>query len=266
MDDLKAIARVPAGRPPTGRLLDRLLDAVMPPRCVGCRSLGALLCPQCLQQVRPLSASLCSRCGQPVPASGRCRSCEQRDLPVSAVRSAALYGDPVSVAIQRFKYHGQVGLAEPLGGLLVACWQAQPEGVDLVVPVPLHERRLCQRGYNQARLLAEVFCRGACLPLLAPGVLRRSVDTAQQVALDAQARQRNVAGAFSWHGPPLRVGRVLLIDDVMTTGSTLDACGEILRSAGADQVWGLTVARAFGQVLGNAVGPGAGVDIRVKGD
>lgn len=256
LEDLEAIARVPRGRSLAGHLLDSLLDALMPPRCVGCRALGALLCSRCLHQVKPVPSWLCHRCGRPLVDPGRCTICALSDPPVGTVRSAALYGKPLNVAIQRFKYHGQVGLAEPLGGLMVACWRAQPEEVDLVVPVPLHERRQRQRGYNQARLLAEVFCRWIGLPLLAPWVLRRSVDTPQQVALDARERQRNVAGAFSWHGPQLGAARVLLVDDVMTTGSTLDACGEVLRSMGAGQVWALTVARVFQGDTGAAAGLG----------
>ena len=123
-------------------------------------------------------------------------------------------------------------------------WQSGSVEVDLVAAVPLHERRLAERGYNQAELLAVEFCRVARLPHLAPGMLARQKSTEHQVGLGLQERRRNVEGAFTWNGPSLQSATVLLIDDVATTGSTLNACAEALLQAGAGALWALTAARA----------------------
>lgn len=135
---------------------------------------------------------------------------------------------------------------QPLGQLLVDYWQAREVSTDLVIPVPLHERRQRERGFNQSQLLATAFCRGNSLPMVQDGVLRRNRETKQQVLLGVEDRKQNVAGAFGWHGPPLDGVKVLLIDDVATTGSTLEACAEVLLGSGASKVWALTVARAGG--------------------
>jgi ComF family protein len=160
------------------------------------------------------------------------------------IRSVGLYAYPLDAAIQSLKYEGVMAIAEPLGQLMADYWPARAVATDLVVPVPLHERRLRTRGFNQARLLATVFCRCVGLPLIHEGLLRRGRDTPQQVKLGPDERRHNVTGAFAWHGPPLQGARVLLIDDVATTGATLAACGQVLREAGATRVCALTVARA----------------------
>jgi ComF family protein len=161
------------------------------------------------------------------------------------IRSAGLYAAPLSSAIQQLKYDGVMAIAGPLGRLLADYWQPLGLAVDLVVPVPLHRRRLQERGFNQARLLAVAFCCRAGLALVQEGMLRRDRDTPQQVKLGLEERRHNVTGAFAWHGPPLQGARVLLVDDVATTGATLAACAQALREAGARRVWALTVARAI---------------------
>lgn len=243
---LASLASVPGPDSNLGRLAARLLNVIFPPRCVGCERVGALFCDTCRQQVQPIPRPLCLRCGRPLPASGCCPECSQGQFAVSAIRAAGVYTEPLSSAIRQFKYGNQQELGKPLGQLLAHYWQERSVPADLVVPVPLHKQRLRTRGYNQARLLAITFCRQVGLPLLAPDVLCRVRDTRQQVLLDETERRQNVAGAFAWQGPHLTDVKVLLIDDVATTGSTLEACGEALLAAGAAKVWALTVARAVG--------------------
>jgi ComF family protein len=163
---------------------------------------------------------------------------------LSGIRSAGVYKPPLSLAIRRFKYRGRTDLAASLGRLMAQAWQSNPRPIDFVAPIPLHEKRLAERGYNQAALLAAELCRAAHLPLVAPGLLTRQKDTEHQVQLGLEERQRNVKDAFVWIGPPLTGATVLLIDDVATTGSTLEACAEALIHAGAGSVHALTVARA----------------------
>jgi ComF family protein len=204
-----------------------------------------MLCPGCQAQVRPVPLPVCIRCGQPLHAPGRCDRCAAGRFHVCALRGAAIYAEPLSRVIHQFKYEGRPELHEPLGQLLAGYWRNRSVTVDLVAAVPLHENRRRARGFNQSELLATVLCRQAGLPLLRPDVLCRARDTEQQMLLKPAERHANVHNAFCWTGPPLDGSKVLLIDDVATTGSTLEACAEALLAAGAGKVWALTVARAL---------------------
>lgn len=243
---LAALAPVPPIPNAPASLTGRMLDLLFPRRCAGCGRAGEMLCPACLGQVQPVPQPVCTRCGRPTPAPGRCDACAAGRFHVSAIRAAAIYAEPLSQAIHQFKYEGRPELHEPLGQLLAGYWQGRSVTVDLVAAVPLHATRLAERGYNQCDLLAEVLCRAARLPLLRPGVLNRQRETQQQALLGPAERRANVQGAFHWTGPALGGCKVLLVDDVATTGSTLEACAEALLAAGAGKVWALTVARALG--------------------
>jgi ComF family protein len=147
-------------------------------------------------------------------------------------------------ALHRFKYEGWRALAPALAGLIA---ERLPEPVRTaesrcLLAVPLHRRRLRERGYNQSALLAGELRRRWALPD-GPGRLVRLRDTAPQVGLDRPARRRNVADAFVWDGPDLAGRAILLVDDVATTGSTLEACGRALKAASAGRVEAVTVAR-----------------------
>lgn len=243
---LRALASVPPASRPSAPSKTDLLDLLFPLRCAGCDKVGVMLCAACLAQVQPVPAPVCWRCGRPLAAAGRCAGCETGAFTVSAIRAAAVYAEPLSQILHRFKYEGRRELAEPLGGLLAAYWQGRRVTADLVVAAPLHASRLAERGYNQSELLAAVLCQKTRLPLLHTEVLRRERATEQQALLGPQERWANVHGAFRWHGPPLVGVKVLLVDDVATTGATLEACGDALLAAGAGKVWALTVARALG--------------------
>lgn len=161
------------------------------------------------------------------------------------VRAAALHTEPLRTAIHQMKYESSPALAAPLARYLVAAyrrpeWRALPHPITGVTPVPLHAERQAERGYNQSELLARAFCAAVRLPLQ-EGWLARVRLTQQQVGLDAAARAANVSGAFAAH-PEVRGQAILLIDDVFTTGATLDACAHAARQAGAAAVYGLTLA------------------------
>lgn len=231
------------------------LDLFFPRSCVGCRAEGAYLCPRCLSQVPRLAPPWCAACGvrlgalpargrsvSPVSA-GRCRTCRSYPLDLDGIRSAFPYQPPVSDAIIQFKYHGLRALGQELASTLVEALPSLGFVPDVVVPVPLHVRRKRERGYNQAEVLATVL--GALLGLpLAADALRRVRETAPQARLHSrEERMANVAAAFGPGPGSVHGRRVLLVDDVCTTGATLSACGHVLRRQGAAAVWALTVAR-----------------------
>mgnify|MGYP001191797493 CR=1 FL=1 len=222
-----------------------LADLVFPPSCVACGQPGALFCDACAQAVAPIPQPCCPRCGQPQAGAALCASCVSRvDDPIAMARAVALFAEPLRPAIHALKYANQPQLAPLLGRYLVAAlaspaWQNQI--IDVVIPVPLHADRLASRGYNQSALLARHLCHALRLPL-EPDWLVRHRDTRPQVGLTLEQRDVNVHDSFT---AQLGVAgkRVLLIDDVYTTGATLRACAAAARDAGAAAIYGLTLAR-----------------------
>lgn len=158
------------------------------------------------------------------------------------MHSVLLFVGPVRKAIHHFKYSNAHALAGPLGALMTAWWDEHPLNGDVLVPVPLHSSRLRQRGYNQAALLARELGHHTGLPL-EEQLLVRVRNTSAQMRLDAEQRRQNVSGAFVAPSDTLRGRRVVLIDDVCTTGATLQACATALQDAGADTVQAFTLAR-----------------------
>jgi ComF family protein len=148
-------------------------------------------------------------------------------------------------AIHALKYHHVRDLAIPLSELLLALWRELDWEVDLVLPVPLYPRRQRERGYNQSALLAAQLTKGLDLTTASPNVLKRVRHTRSQTGLDAAERRQNVSGAFFCQDSTVRGQRVLLVDDVCTTGATLDACARALKGGGAHSVHALTVARTM---------------------
>ncbi|HQY92202.1 MAG: ComF family protein [Caldilinea sp.] len=223
------------------------VDFLFPPRCAGCGRAGQRICAHCAQLVTPTPATICERCGR--VQSARVQQCSQcadgTDFPLYCVRAAALHISPLREWIHLLKYEGRRDLGILLARYLTAAlaapdWAAVCAQLDGVIPAPLHAERLRERGYNQAELLAVGLCRQTGLPLHTD-LLRREKLTRSQVGLNAAERKANVEAAFV-AAPACRGLRLLLIDDVYTTGATLRACAHALLDAGATQVSALTLA------------------------
>jgi ComF family protein len=219
-----------------------LLDLLFPPRCVVCKRRGAWLCDRCRSSVEPVAEPICERCGRSVPGARGCADCRFHPLTLDGLRAAARFQGALRQAIHHFKYNGLRALAAPLGDILCEAYSRYGLSADLIAPVPLHSSRQTQRGFNQSALLAQRLAWRTRLPVASSGLLRVR-HTQSQVGLSGAQRRDNVRGAFAWHGPPLQGRYVLVIDDVSTTGATIDACAEALVAAGAASVWGLTLAR-----------------------
>lgn len=226
------------------QLRQTLLDLVFPPRCVGCRRPDTWLCPECQSDIELITGPLCPCCGRPVAQSDHlCSICRRTADGIDGIRSAAYFEGLLREAIHRFKYRGGQALAQPLGQFMVEHWSDCHIPAEVLIPVPLHSTRLAERGYNQAALLAREMGANMGLPVDTSSLIRTRA-TALQVDLDPAARQENVRGAFRCLNDAMVGRRVVLIDDVCTTGATLRACGVALREAGAGSVWGYTLARA----------------------
>jgi ComF family protein len=200
--------------------------------------------------MRPLCPPLCAACGVPLHATTitRCAGCATRPPAFTAAHAAALYlpsptgASALAVAIQALKYRRRRIVAQTLGALLA---ERYPYGQDaLLVPVPLHPRRLRERGFNQALLLARVLGRRRGLPVASGALVRRRATRAQP-GLAAPERRRNLCDAFAVASPAtVRDRHIVLVDDVLTTGATADACARVLLAAGATRVDVYTVGRA----------------------
>lgn len=224
-------------------LLKQLLDILFPPRCVACGAAGAWFCSACLAAVTPLPSPFCSHCGRPLGRQGICRRCQLEPTQILSITSYSAYRQPLRKAIHAFKYDGMRVLCEPLAGFLVKALEEQHITADLIVPVPLHRARIRERGYNQSALLARTLGRHSGIRVDEEALVRVK-NTPPQVGLNREQRRQNMAGAFccSHH---ISGQNVLLIDDVCTTGATLEACAQELAAAGAQSVQALTLARAL---------------------
>jgi competence protein ComFC len=230
-----------------------IIDILFPPHCVACHRPGAWLCVDCLQAIEAIQPPVCQRCGLPLDerqtanSSGSiCRHCQRAPLQLDGLLAYAFHSDPLRQAIHQFKYQDLRSLAAPLGQLMAEGWKAlAPDDLqpDVIVPVPLHPSRQLQRGYNQATLLAQELGSRLRCPVMKE-VLVRIKATAPQVDLDAQERRDNVRNAFRCRDTSLAGKHVLLIDDVCTTGSTLESACVALRETGVISVWAYTLARA----------------------
>ncbi len=252
----------------------RLLDLVFPPRCPGCGRLGILFCDSCQAQIEPIILPVCRRCGRPTSedvtglsaksfraespgplgAAGAggagfgdvlCAACQATPSNLDGIRAVGIFAHPLREAIHALKYENCRGLAAPLGARMADAWSYAHPPADLLMPVPLHVSRVAERGYNQSALLARVLGFTAGVPVV-EGILVRQKATLPQVGLNWHERRRNVSDAFVCRGS-MKGQRVVLVDDVCTTGATLEACAAVLREGGASSVWGFTLARPRGE-------------------
>lgn len=237
-----------------------VLDIIFPPRCAGCRAWSAeIFCPECRIKLLPVALPLCACCGKPFDALAKvlpqslcaaCRANRYHRAPDLDVRRAPFeYSGPIREAIHALKYNGKTALAEGLAQLLWEYSSTQSsisfEDLSLIVPIPLHPLRRWRRGYNQSTLLAHELSLLSRVPTAE--ILCRTRHTLPQIELDAADRAANVRGAFALDEYGVReyfgLKNILLIDDVATTGATLEECARVLKAAGAEKVYALTLAR-----------------------
>ncbi len=242
---------------PWRRWSTRVLDFIYPPACPACQvglprgiPLGTF-CDLCHPAIVPLTRPFCQTCAEPyqgnIQGDFSCPNCHDVAFAFDFVAAAGLSRGPLRETIHQYKYQQRLALRWPLAQLMVQTL-ARDERLAglpwLLVPVPLHHRRFRERGYNQSAELAIIISRETGLPYLP--ALRRIRYTTAQAMLDRRTRRQNLAGAFLV--PPrqaqaLAGQRILLIDDVFTTGSTASECAHALKTAGAKQVAILAVAR-----------------------
>lgn len=232
--------------------LTAILDLIFPPVCLTCKSILApderYVCDVCISNISYINAPLCTICGRPFftrdDERRLCGGCIISQPPFDSARALGAYGNQLLKLIHFFKYYERTYLSPLLGRLMTRrdYPDFDPEGFDLIVPVPLHKKRFFERGYNQALLLCQGLKRGWGIPVNHTDLIRTRW-TEPQVKLSPKERIKNVKGAFEVKGDIFPKKRVILVDDVFTTGATVKECAKVLKKAGAEYVGVLTLSR-----------------------
>ncbi|MFA4858861.1 MAG: ComF family protein [Candidatus Margulisiibacteriota bacterium] len=236
--------------------ISAFLDLIFPPRCAVCKNVSSLMfCDSCLSKVKYLDSQRgCVYCGLPKdPKFGRkvllCKDCTRARPHFDLARSLTIYEGVIRRAIHQFKFSNKKMLAEPLGKIIKSRLTAAfPEiincGAEVTIAVPLSDRRRSSRGFNQAEVLAK--CAAECLGIPYQNeIITRSRETLPQFDLPKEKRSTNVSGAFRINNPKaIQDQRILLVDDIYTTGATVNECAKTLKQGGAAKVYVLTLARA----------------------
>jgi len=218
------------------------LDIFFPPHCGGCNLPGSRWCFQCQVSVQKLPNEICIQCGRPFIFQAKCPECEYDAPAYDELRSWAYYEGPIKKAIHSLKYRGDITLGEILARPLINIVENQAWVPDLVLPVPMGDERLSTRGYNHATLLARPVAYAIGKPFY-PRCLQKIRETSTQVGLSLSDRLTNVKGAFQAAEKYVNGKLVLIVDDVTTSGATMEACASALKESGAIAVYGLTIAR-----------------------
>ena len=227
---------------PAGRAA-RLLSVLLPRQCFLCAAsaAGEFLCPDCRDSLPRLTTDCCPVCAVPTPAAMICGACLKKPPQFDATQAVFRYEFPVDRLVQSLKYAHRIASADFLGRILAQCRPQQAP--DLILPVPLAPQRLAERGFNQALEIARPLARQLSLAL-ETRLVQRHVNTTPQAALPWKERAKNIRHAFAC-GIDLTGKKVLVVDDVMTTGATLNELAGTLKACGAGWVGNLVVARAL---------------------
>ncbi|MFC2045656.1 double zinc ribbon domain-containing protein [Chloroflexota bacterium] len=225
------------------KLKGTVLNFFFPQWCVGCGREGELICGYCLQSLSRIVPPLCPQCGKPQSNNILCSSCVNWQGEIAGIRSPYIFTGVIRQAIHELKYKNLRALAVPLANLLRDYIIDNPIPAEVLVPVPLHKSRLRERGYNQSNLLACELGKLVNLPVVDNCLLRQRHNPPQARTLSINERLSNVRDAFYCPDNSLSGRKILLIDDVATSGATLDACAAVLKVAGVLSVWGLVLAR-----------------------
>ena len=229
--------------PQLAKLKGIAVDLLFPRWCVGCGREGDFICHSCLRSLPWIMPPLCPRCGKPQASGILCPSCVSWQAEIDGIRSPFRFDGVIRQAIHQLKYRNLRAQATTLARLLQDYLATDPMPGEVLAPVPLHRKRLRERGYNQSSLLAKELGKLTGLPVVDDCLIRQRYAPPQARTLTVAERRSNVANAFTCRDNRLRDKQVLLIDDVSTSGTTLDACAAALKAGGATSVWGLVLAR-----------------------
>ena len=217
---------------------------LFPPSCGGCGKSGERWCDDCQSRVPFIRNSFCQTCGIPTNQKQICEKCQLSPPKYQMMRSWAVFDSPVQDALHTLKYRRNIGIGDALALQMKDFVRSLAWKVDMLIPVPLGRNRLKERGYNQVGLVARPLAYEIGLPY-APNALWKFRETRSQVGLSISQRRENVHNAYQANLEIVKCKSILLMDDVATTGSTIQSCTQALLDAGARGVYALTIARAL---------------------
>ncbi len=218
------------------------LNLFFPIWCIGCGREGKYICDSCYEKVPLISPPICVKCGRPLTVKNTCPGCIEGTVFIDGIRAPFLFHGVIRKAIHELKYRNLKAIAPSLAGFLHHYLSENPIPGEVLVPVPIHQKRRRERGYNQSSLIAFELSRRNGLPVV-EDCLIKSVNTLPQVkTTSASERHKNVADVFTCTNEQLKGKHVILIDDVSTSGATLNTCAKVLKASGVASVWGLTIA------------------------
>jgi competence protein ComFC len=219
------------------------LDLLFPCRCIGCGKEGSLICPSCRKKLPWILPPVCPLCGVAKPLDIPCTNCPGLQMTIDGIRSPFRFEEIIRSAVHQLKYKNLRAIAAPLAVMMADYLTDNQMRNDIIIPVPLHRKRLRERGYNQSELLAKELNKLTGIPIETECLIRHRHTPAQAMTNSVTERHNNLTGAFTCKNNRVEGKKVLLIDDVATSGATLDTCAVALKTAGACSVWGLTLAR-----------------------
>lgn len=230
-------------------MINKFLNILFPESCPVCQQSSsehatAPLCPECWQSIVPYEGPICKKCGKPLlsEASTICGECLTDEPAFDWARSFGIYENILKKGINLLKYHGKKRLSKPLSNFL--CYLDLP-AAHAIIPVPVHNNRLRQRGFNQSALLGRYLAKTLQIELIL-NCLVKIKDTLPQVGLRSKERNENIKRSFSVRNKDLIVGKkILLLDDVITTGATIRECSKVLKKAGAEDIYVIALAHGI---------------------
>lgn len=229
--------------PQVSKLGEMALNLLFPQWCIGCGKEGSFICVSCRRSLSVIMPPVCPLCGRPQLNGMLCSQCVSWKVDIDGIRSPYRFEGVIQQAVYQLKYRNLRASASLLAEMMNEYLAANPVPGDVLVPVPLHKKRVRERGYNQSGLLARKLGKLRNMPVI-ENCLMRLVNTPPQARTgNLEERKMNVSGAFSCRDNRLKGKRVILVDDVSTSGSTLDACAAVLKETGVESVWGLVLAR-----------------------
>ena len=229
--------------PQLTKLRGAALDLLFPRICVSCGKQGNFLCDSCRGSLAPVGSPACPLCGGLSPDGGRCSSCEGWRADIDGIMAPYRFEGPLRDAIHQMKYNNLRAIADDLAELLKVYALEKGTVADVIVPVPLHPRRLRERGYNQSALLARALGGKLGVPVDESGLIRDRYALPQARTRSIEERRRNVLGVFGCRDTRFESKRVIVVDDVTTSGATMNACAAALKSKGAAEVRGMALAK-----------------------
>ena len=225
------------------QLQNEVIKLIFPAVCISCGKFGDFICVDCEKKLSRLLPPICQRCGKPESSAQYCPECWRKQSDLSGIRSVFIFEGIIRTAVHELKYYHLRAISSLLGEYMAIYYRDNALSCDYLIPVPLHPKRFGQRGYNQSELLTAKMSEITGVPMLNDAIVRVIDNEPQARTVSVEERRHNVENVFSCKNSLVRGKEVMIVDDVCTSGATLEACAKSLIGGGAKKAFGITLAR-----------------------